>query len=145
VEERKRLEREVSDLRRCLAAGGGAASGAVAAKEIGGIKVATRLLEGMASKDLKPLADELKAGLGSGVVVLVAVNEGKASLCVGVTDDLTGRINAVDLARIGATALGGRGGGGRPNMAQAGGPDGNLAGAAVAAIEQALASQPRAA
>src|SRR3546814_5995448 len=84
-------------------------------------------MEGFPAKDLKPLADELKKRIGSGVVVLVAVNDGKASLVVGVTDDATGKASAVDLVKVGSEALGGKGGGGRPDMAQAGGPDGAAA------------------
>ena len=86
------------------------------------------------------MADALKARIGSGVVALVSVNEGKASLVVGVTDDLTGRVSAVDLVRAGSAAVGGKGGGGRPDMAQAGGPDGAAAEAALTAIEQQLAA-----
>ncbi|MEO3433736.1 alanine--tRNA ligase [Inquilinus sp. CAU 1745] len=138
VEDRRRLEREVSDLRRKLASGGGAAQGAEA-KEIAGVKFAGRVLEDMPAKDLKPMADELKKSLGSGIVALVAVNDGKASLVVGVTDDLAGRFSAVDLVRAGSQAVGGKGGGGRPDMAQAGGPDGDRAADALAAIEGALA------
>ena len=88
----------------------------------------------------KPMADALKSRVGSGVVALVAVNDGKASLVVGVTDDLTGRISAIDLVRAGSAALGGKGGGGRPDMAQAGGPDGAAAEAAMTAIEEQLAA-----
>ncbi|HMB77091.1 MAG TPA: alanine--tRNA ligase, partial [Kiloniellaceae bacterium] len=118
VEERRRLDRECADLRRKLATGGGAAT---ADREVAGIKFAARLLEDVPPKDLKPMADDLKKQLGSGVVALVAANDGKASLVVGVTDDLSGRVSAVDLVRAGASALGGAGGGGRPDMAQAGG------------------------
>ena len=99
-----------------------------------------RVVEGVAPKDLKSLVDESKAKIGSGVVVLVTASDGKASLVVGVTDDLTARINAVDLARLGAEALGGKGGGGRPDMAQAGGPDGSRAAEALSRIEQRLAA-----
>ena len=138
LEERKKLERELADARRKLATGGGGESGAEA-KEVGGVKFVARVLEGTPPKDLKPTADALKQKVGSGVVVLVAVNEGKASLVVGVTDDLTGKISAVDLVRAGSEALGGKGGGGRPDMAQAGGPDGDQAQAAIDAIEATLA------
>jgi len=138
LDDRKRLEREVSDLRRKVAAGGGTAE-APSAKEIGGTKVATRLLDGVPPKELKPLADSLKKQVGSGVVAVIAVNEGRASLVVGVTDDLTDRYDAVELVRIGSAAVGGKGGGGRPDMAQAGGPDGTSAAQALEAIEQAIA------
>jgi alanyl-tRNA synthetase len=104
------------------------------------MKFAARVIEGMPAKDLKPLADELKKRIGSGVVVLVAVNDGKASLVVGVTEDSVGKASAVDLVKVGSEALGGKGGGGRPDMAQAGGPDGAAAPKAIAAIEAALAA-----
>ena len=116
---------------------GGASDGA---KTIGGVATVLRLVEGVNAKDLKGLADDAKAKLGSGVVAFVAVADGKASLVVGVTDDLKDRISAVDLVRLGAEALGGKGGGGRPDMAQAGGPDGTRAAEALAAIEQRLAA-----
>ncbi|WP_420348793.1 alanine--tRNA ligase [Pelagibius sp.] len=138
LEERKRLDREVGDLRRKLATGGGAANGDT--REIAGLKFAARVLEGIPPKDLKPMADDLKKQIGSGVVVLVAVNDGKASLVVGVTDDATAKASAVDLVKVGSAALGGKGGGGRPDMAQAGGPDGAAAAEAVTAIEAALAA-----
>jgi alanyl-tRNA synthetase len=139
MNDKKKLEKEISDLRRKLATGGGAAA-APEAKVIKGVNFASRVLEGVPANELKPLADELKAKLGSGVVALVSVAEdGKASLVVAVTPDLTGRINAVNLVKVGAEKLGGKGGGGRPDMAQAGGPDGKLANDAVSAIEAALA------
>lgn len=138
MEERRRLERELAETRRKLAAGGGGSNDA--AKDVGGIKLASRVLDGVPAKELKATADDLKQKLGSGVVALVAVNEGKASIVVGVTDDLTGRYSAVDLVRAGSEALGGRGGGGRPDMAQAGGPDGAAAQAAISAVETAIAA-----
>ncbi|RED52485.1 alanine--tRNA ligase [Aestuariispira insulae] len=140
VDERKKLEREVSELRRKLAAAGsGGGASAPEAKEINGAKYATRLLDGVPAKELKPLVDALKKELGSGVIAVAAVNDGKASLVVGVTDDLTDRFSAVDLVRVGSAAMGGKGGGGRPDMAQAGGPDGAVAGKALEAIEAAMA------
>ncbi len=140
LDERKRLDRDLGEARRKLAAGGGAGPAAQPeTREVAGIKYMPRVLEDLPPKDLKPLADELKKQVGSGVVALVSVTEGKASLVVGVTDDLTGRISAVDLVRAGSAALGGKGGGGRPDMAQAGGPDGAKADAALDAIETALA------
>ena len=93
----------------------------------------------MPAKDLKPMADEMKKQVGSGVIALIAVNEGKASLVVAVTEDLTSRFSAVELVKVGAAAVGGKGGGGRPDMAQAGGPDGAKANDALTAIEQAMA------
>jgi alanyl-tRNA synthetase len=137
LEERRRLERELADARRALATGGGAKGSQI--KDVGGIRYSPRLVDGVPAKDLKSLADDLKKEVGSGVVALVSTADGKASLVVGVTEDLTGRISAVDLVRVGSAALGGKGGGGRPDMAQAGGPDGAKAQAAVDAIEQALA------
>jgi alanyl-tRNA synthetase len=107
---------------------------------VGAIKVILRPVDGIAAKDLKALADDAKRDIGSGVVAFVTVDEGRASLVVGVTHDLTKRVNAVELARAGAEALGGKGGGGRPDMAQAGGPDGARAKDALAAIEKKLAA-----
>ena len=137
--ERRRLEAELVDARRKLATGGGGGASDDRIKEVAGVKYAARNLDNVPAKELKSLADDLKRQIGSGVVAIVAVNDGKASLVVGVTDDLTGDISAVDLVRAGAAALGGKGGGGRADMAQAGGPDGGEAAAALAAIEQALA------
>ena len=138
IEERRRLEHDLTEARRRLATGGGDAAGA-AHKDVAGVKFAARSMADVPAKELKPMADDLKKQVGSGVVALVTVGDGKASLVVGVTDDLTARISAVDLVRVGAAALGGKGGGGRPDMAQAGGPDGARADDALAAIEQALA------
>jgi len=135
LDERKRLEREVAELRRKLATGGGAGAAPVQAREIAGIRFAPRVVQDLPAKELKPLADELKKQLGSGVVALIGVSDGKASLVVGVTPDLTDRVNAVDLVRAGSVVLGGKGGGGRPDMAQAGGPDTGAADQALAAIE----------
>ncbi|HBR68546.1 MAG TPA: alanine--tRNA ligase, partial [Rhodospirillaceae bacterium] len=135
--ENKKLQKEISDLRRQKATQSVDASGDV--KDIGGMKFTGKVLAGFPPKDLKPMADDLKKKLGSGVIVLVATDEGKASIVVAVTDDLTGRVSAVDLVKIGAEALGGKGGGGRPDMAQAGGPNPNAANDAVGAIEKALA------
>jgi len=146
LDERKRLERELSDARRAAALGGGgrqAADGA--AKDVSGVKFAARALDNVPAKELKSLADDLKKELGSGVVALVAREEGKASIVVGVTSDLTARFDAVELVRLGAAALGGKGGGGRPEMAQAGGPDPSQAEAALAAVERALAEKAKAA
>jgi alanyl-tRNA synthetase len=137
LEDRKRLERELSDARRAAATGGGGAK-AAAAKEIAGVKFAGRALENVPVKELKSLADDLKKEIGSGVVALVASAEGKASIVVGVTEDLVKRFSAVELVRVGSEAVGGKGGGGRPDMAQAGGPDGARINDALAAIEKAL-------
>jgi alanyl-tRNA synthetase len=141
MDERRRLERDLADARRKLAMGGGAGNGAdPGVRTVGTIKFLGRSVSGVAAKDLKGLADDGKKSVGSGVVAMIAVAEdGKAAIVVGVTDDLTARFNAVDLVRKGAEALGGKGGGGRPDMAQAGGPDGAKADAALAAIEAAIA------
>jgi alanyl-tRNA synthetase len=144
MDERKKLERELSDARKKLAMGGGAAasngSGAAGVREVGDVKLMARAVEGIEMKDLKSLADDGKKQLGSGVVAIVGVTEdGKAGVVVGVTSDLTSRYNAVELVRVASEALGGKGGGGRPDMAQAGGPDGAKADAALAAIEKAMA------
>jgi len=135
LEERRRFEKELSELRRQLATGGGAAT---ANKKIGELTFAGRQLDGVPAKDLKGMADDLKKQIGSGVIALVSNSEGKASLVVAVTDDLTSRYSAVDLVRVGSEAVGGKGGGGRPDMAQAGGPDGALVGKALEAIEERL-------
>jgi alanyl-tRNA synthetase len=145
MEERKKLERDLSDARKRLAMGGGAsapngaAANAAGIREVGNVKLMARAVEGIEMKDLKSLADDGKKQLGSGVVAIVGVTEdGKAGVVVGVTSDLTSRYNAVDLVRVASEALGGKGGGGRPDMAQAGGPDGAKASAALSAIEKAM-------
>ena len=144
LDERRRLERELSEARRALATGG-AAGAAPPERQISGIRFSPRLLDGVPARELKSLADDLKKQLGSGVVALVATNDGKASVVVGVTADLTTRLNAVDLVKIGAAELGGAGGGGRADMAQAGGPDPSRAEAALQAIERALSAAAEAA
>lgn len=143
MEERKKLERELSDARKKLAMGGGASAGngaAIGVREVGDVKLMARAVEGIEMKDLKSLADDGKKQIGSGVVAIVGVTEdGKAGVVVGVTADLTSRFNAVNLVRVASEALGGKGGGGRPDMAQAGGPDGAKASEALMAIEKAMA------
>jgi alanyl-tRNA synthetase len=143
MEERKKLERELSDARKKLAMGGGAPAGSNGAasgvREVGNVKLMARAVEGIEMKDLKSLADDGKKQIGSGVVAIIGVTEdGKAGVVVGVTADLTERFNAVNLVRVASEALGGKGGGGRPDMAQAGGPDGAKATEALAAIEKAM-------
>ncbi len=130
----RRLERQVADLQRKLATGGGAAE----VQEVNGVKLAARNLGEVPARDLKGLADAIGKQLGSGVVALVSTAEGKASIVVGVSQDLTGRFNAVELVRAASAAVGGKGGGGRPDMAQAGGPNGGQAEAALAAVRGAL-------
>ncbi len=138
IEERRKLERELSEARRQIARGGGSGSAAAETRDVGGVTFAPRLVDGVPPRELKPMADDLKKQIGSGVVAIVGTAEGKVSLVVGVTDDLTDRITAVDLVRAGASAVGGKGGGGRADMAQAGGPDAGKAADAIKAIEQAL-------
>ena len=137
LSERRKLEREIADLRRKLATGGGDGD-APEATDIGGIRFTGRNASGAQPGELKAMVDELKR-TGSGVYAVVAETGGKASLVVGISEDLAGRLNAVDLVRAGVAALGGKGGGGRPDMAQGGGPDGENADAALAAVQQALA------
>ncbi|MFN7102692.1 MAG: alanine--tRNA ligase [Pseudorhizobium sp.] len=140
MDERRKLERELGDAKRRLAMGGASQDGGASdIREVSGIKYLGKVLEGIDAKDLKGLADDSKATLGSGVVSLIGVSaDGKASAVVAVTQDLTDRFSAVDLVRIASVALGGKGGGGRPDMAQAGGPDGTKAQAAVDAVAEAL-------
>jgi alanyl-tRNA synthetase len=139
LDDRRKLERELAEARKKLAMGGGAKASGDGVRNVNGIKLMARAVTGVELKDLRSLADEGKKQVGSGVVAIVATGEdGKAGLVVGVTPDLTARFNAVDLVRKGAEALGGKGGGGRPDMAQAGGPDGSKAEAALKAIEAAL-------
>jgi alanyl-tRNA synthetase len=137
VEERRSLQNEVAQLRRELAMGGGGAAGP-ATREVAGVPFVSQVLTGVSGKDLPAMIDEIKARIGSGVVVLVADAGGKAAVAAGVTADLTGKISAVDLVRAAAEKLGGKGGGGRPDLAQAGGTDASQAEAAIAAAEAAL-------
>jgi len=142
LDERKRLERELADAKKALAlaeASGGGSAAAPADEEIGGVAFAGQVLDGMDPKELRGLLDEAKKRLGSGVAAIVAVNDGRAAFAVAVTDDLTAQFSAVDLVRKGVEALGGKGGGGRPDMAQGGGPDGEKAEAAIAAVKEVLA------
>ncbi|MDR3418776.1 MAG: DHHA1 domain-containing protein, partial [Nevskia sp.] len=134
MEERRRLEHLVADLQKKLATGGSAAS----VEEVGGVKLSAREVGDLPACDLKGIAEAIRGQLGSGVVALVSTAEGKASIVVGVSADLTGRVSAVDLVRAASAAVGGKGGGGRPDMAQAGGPDASKAGEALAAVRAAL-------
>jgi alanyl-tRNA synthetase len=139
IEERRKFERDLADARKKLAMGGGGNAAADAVRTVGDIKLMARAVEGVEIKDLKGLVDEGKKQLGSGVVAIIGVtDDGKAGVVVGVTSDLTARFSAVDLVKIASEALGGRGGGGRPDMAQAGGPDGSKAEAALEAIASAV-------
>ena len=139
LDERRRLEQEVTDLRRRLATGEAGGSGGESVKDVGGIAFSARVIEGLPARELRGAADALKKELGEGVVALIAVNDGKAALVVAVSDGLGDRVDAVSLLRAGVDAVGGKGGGGRADFAQGGGPDGARAGAAVEAIENALA------
>ena len=139
VDERRKLERELAEAKKALALGGGGGSAPVADEDIGGIKFSGQVLEGLDPKDLRGLLDQARQRLGSGVAAIVAVNEGKASIAAAVTEDLAGKVNAVDLVRAGVEALGGKGGGGRPDMAQGGGPDGSKAAEAIAAVKAVVA------
>jgi alanyl-tRNA synthetase len=139
-EERKRLERELAEAKKALALAGPATGGGAAAPEnVGGVGFIGQVIEGLDAKNLRGLIDEAKTALGSGIVVLVTVNDGRASVAVGVTADLVATKSAVDVVRIASAALGGQGGGGRPDFAQAGGPDGAKAGDAIAAVRATLA------
>ncbi|HEX7874745.1 MAG TPA: alanine--tRNA ligase [Sphingobium sp.] len=142
-EQNRKLERELADAKRALAMAGSGGSGdgasASAPEQVGSVQFLGRVIDGLDPKALRGLVDEAKQQLGSGVAVLVAVSDGRATIAAGVTDDLVGQHSAVDLVRAGVEAVGGKGGGGRPDMAQGGGPDGDKAGAAIAAIKALLA------
>jgi alanyl-tRNA synthetase len=147
VEDKRGLEKQLADAKRQLALGGAAASGSTAGgaaassavKTLGRFQFLARIVEGLEPKDLRGLVDDAKKQVGSGIVAVVGVTaDGKAGLAVGVTADLVATISAVDLVKVGTEALGGKGGGGRPDLAQAGGPDGSKAAAAVAAVEAAV-------
>ena len=144
VDGQRKIERELAEARKALALAGAGGSGggsnaADEVRDVGGVKLIGRVLNGVPGKDLKGMADEFKKKLGSGVVALIGVEDGKASAVVGVTDDLSKTLSAVELVKAGVAALGGKGGGGRPDMAQGGGPDAAKAPDALKAIEAALA------
>jgi alanyl-tRNA synthetase len=138
LEERRRLERELVEAKKALALGGGRSADAQGPEQVGGHGFIGQVLEGLDPKELRGLVDNAKQRVGSGIVALVAVNDGRASVAVGVTDDLTGSRNAVELVRAAVAALGGQGGGGRPDMAQGGGPDGSKAQGALDAVRASL-------
>ena len=142
VEQSRKLERELAEAKKALALGGGSAAQTAGPEKIGNIDFLGQVIEGLDPKELRGIVDQNKATLGSGVSAVLAVVDGRASIAVGVTDDLKGQISAVDLVRAGVEALGGKGGGGRPDMAQGGGPDGDKAAAALDAVKTALASVP---
>jgi len=140
LDEKRKLERDLADARKKLAMGGGSGDGE-AVREVNGVKYFARAVAGVEMKDLKGLVDDAKKKVGSGVVALVSVaDDGKAAIVVGVTPDLVARFDAITLVRAGSAALGGKGGGGRPDMAQAGGPDGAAADAALKAVESVIAA-----
>jgi len=141
-DENKKLQRELAEARKALALGGGGKADAAGPEDIAGVKFSAQIIEGLDPKGLRGLIDESKAALGSGVALIVAVNDGRASVAAGVTGDLIDRISAVELVRVAVAVLGGQGGGGRPDMAQGGGPEGDKAAAAVAAVRDALAKVP---
>jgi len=139
VEERKRLERELADAKKALAMGGGTAkTDDTAPEQVNGHAFLGQVVEGLDPKDLRSTVDTMKQRVGSGIAALIAVNEGRASVAVGVTDDLSKQVSAVDLVKAAVATLGGQGGGGRPDMAQGGGPDGSKAKEALEAVRQAL-------
>ncbi|HEY0084938.1 MAG TPA: alanine--tRNA ligase [Allosphingosinicella sp.] len=140
VEERRRLERELADAKKALALGSGGKAEAAGPEQIGGVGFIGQVIDGMDPKALRGLVDEAKGRVGSGVVALVTVNDGRGTVAVGVTEDLVGARSAVELVRLAVAALGGQGGGGRPDMAQGGGPDGSKATEAVQAVRGALES-----
>ena len=142
VEQSRKLERELAEAKKALALGGGGAAQAAGPEKVGSIDFLGQVIDGLDPKELRGIVDQNKAALGSGVSAVLAVVDGRASIAVGVTDDLKGSISAVDLVRAGVEALGGKGGGGRPDMAQGGGPDGDKAQAALDAVKAALASVP---
>jgi alanyl-tRNA synthetase len=138
VEERKKLEKELADARKALAMGGGAKNEAAGPEQVGGRAFLGQVVDGLDPKSLRSEIDALKQRVGSGVAALIAVNDGRGSVAVGVTEDLAGTVSAVDLVKAAVAALGGQGGGGRPDMAQGGGPDGSKAQAALDAVRTAL-------
>jgi len=138
-EERKKLERQLAEAKKQLAMGGGGGAAPAGPEDIGGTKFIGRVVEGVGGKDLRGLVDEAKEQMGSGIAVFIGVNDGKAALAVGVTDDLKDRFSAVELVKAGSAAVGGKGGGGRPDFAQAGGPDGAKAEDGLGAIREAIA------
>ena len=142
IDERRKFERDLTDARKKLAMSGGGSSSADTIVEIGGVKFFRLAVQGVEMKDLKSLADEGKTKIGSGVVAIAnTAADGKGGIVVAVTGDLTAKFNAVDLVRIAAERLGGKGGGGRPDMAQAGGPDGSRSQAALDAIAERLGAK----
>jgi alanyl-tRNA synthetase len=140
MDDKRRLERELAETRKAMATGGARGNGAAETRQVGGVSFVARKLDDVPARELKSIADDLKKQLGSGVVAIVGTHEGKAANVVAVTNDLIDRFDAVKLVKIGVAELGGQGGGGRPDMAQGGGPNAAHADAALAAIEKAVAA-----
>ncbi|WP_242146525.1 alanine--tRNA ligase [Sphingomonas sp. BAUL-RG-20F-R05-02] len=141
VEERRKLERELAEAKKALALGGSAGAAPAGPEQIGGVNFVGQVIDGLDAKSLRGAVDDVKGRIGSGVAMIVAVNEGRASVAVGLTADVATKRSAVDLLRVAVNVLGGQGGGGRPDMAQGGGPDGSKAADAVAAVRAALAAE----
>jgi len=142
VEDRRRLERELADAKKALALGGGGGAAPAGPERVGGVNFVGQVIDGLDPKGLRGAVDDVKARIGSGIAMIVAVNDGRASVAIGVSQDLVSTHNAVDLLRVAVACLGGQGGGGRPDMAQGGGPDGARAADAVAAVSAALEAMP---
>ena len=142
VEDRRRLERELADAKKALALGGGGGAAPAGPERVGGVNFIGQVIDGLDPKGLRGAVDDVKGRIGSGIAMIVAVNEGRASVAVGVSQDLVSTHNAVDLLRVAVASLGGQGGGGRPDMAQGGGPDGARAADAVAAVSATLEAMP---
>jgi alanyl-tRNA synthetase len=140
LEQTRKLERELADAKKALALGGGTGAAAAGPEQIGDVAFMAQIIEGLDPKELRGLIDGNKAILGSGVSAVVAVVDGRATIAAGVTDDLAARFSAVDLVRAGVEVLGGKGGGGRPDMAQGGGPDGAKAAEAMDVLRALLAA-----
>ena len=134
----RRLEKELAEAKKALVLGGSGGA-AVEAEDVGGVQFLAQSFDGLDPKELRTLANDARAKLSSGVVAYVTVNEGRGSILVAMSDDLTARMSAVDLVRMAVAALGGPGGGGKPEMAQGGGPDGSKANEALDAIRAAIA------
>jgi len=139
AEDRRRLERELAEAKKKLALAGGGGAKPAEPEDVGGVKLTAQVLEGVPAKDLRGLVDEAKQALGSGVAAFVGVDQGKAAIAIGVTPDLVGKVSAVDLVKAGVAVLGGQGGGGRPDLAQGGGPEAGQGAAALAAVRAELA------
>jgi alanyl-tRNA synthetase len=135
----RRLEKELADAKKAIALGGGGAA-AAEPEALNGFNFLGQSYDGLDPKELRGLANDAKVRIGSGVVTLLTVNDGRASILIGVTDDLISRFSAVDLVRVGVEALGGQGGGGKPDMAQGGGPDGAKSNDAIAAVRAAISA-----